>query len=232
MKTLSKVCQVVALVGAVAALVLFFTNFADVILTDGKDAIKGSILAFGGKAHGVDLNRSMHLFACALLTIISVLFAGLGFKSKGSRVAQLIFSGIAAVWMLVIACEKSVTLYINATNLPLSKGLSKSVSYSKLLGLPTVLWVSIALFVCLAFIIANILLDDYIIARQTKGITILGKVKRFLLDYKSEVKKIVWLGPKAIVKNTIVVIVMCLILGAFIWLIDLGIGELIRLILK
>ncbi|MBQ8267761.1 MAG: preprotein translocase subunit SecE [Clostridia bacterium] len=57
------------------------------------------------------------------------------------------------------------------------------------------------------------------------------RVIGFLKDYKSEIKKIVWPGIKDVAKNTAIVLIMCLIVGAFIWLLDLGIGKLIELIL-
>ncbi|MBE6809508.1 MAG: preprotein translocase subunit SecE [Ruminococcaceae bacterium] len=68
---------------------------------------------------------------------------------------------------------------------------------------------------------------------QSKGTkrTIAKRVIGFLKDYKSEIKKIVWPGLNDVVKNTLIVLVMCLIIGAFIWLLDLGLGKLIELIL-
>ena len=64
-----------------------------------------------------------------------------------------------------------------------------------------------------------------------KKLSFFGKVKKFFRDYKSEVKKIVWPNFKFVLKNTIVVLVICAILGVFIWLLDLGLLELIGLIL-
>ena len=69
---------------------------------------------------------------------------------------------------------------------------------------------------------------------QSKGAkrTIFKRIIAFFKDYKSEIKKIVWPGPRDVVKNTAIVLAMCLIVGAFIWLLDLGLGNLIKLILK
>ncbi|MBO5199993.1 MAG: preprotein translocase subunit SecE [Clostridia bacterium] len=60
--------------------------------------------------------------------------------------------------------------------------------------------------------------------------TILRRVIHFLRDYKSEVNKIVWPGLNDVVKNTIVVLVVTLIIGAFIWLLDFGLGQLMKLV--
>ncbi|MBR4099818.1 MAG: preprotein translocase subunit SecE [Clostridia bacterium] len=57
------------------------------------------------------------------------------------------------------------------------------------------------------------------------------KVVLFFRDNKSEVKKIVWPSLRDVVKNTITVIVMCLIIGALIWAIDFGLGQLLELII-
>lgn len=230
MKVISKACQVIALLGAVAAFVLFFTDFADIVTKAGSTSLTGATMAFAGKnaLAGAKMAHSTDILFCCILTIASVIFGGFGFKFKGSRVAQLIFSAVPAVYMLVVACS-APSLFVDTR--PLAD--ITSVTYSESIVFTTVLLVSIALFVSAVGIAANILLDDYIKVRESKGaLTILGKVKHFLLDYKSEVKKIVWLGPKAVVKNTIIVIIVCVLFGAFVWLLDLGLSALMDLIMK
>lgn len=53
-----------------------------------------------------------------------------------------------------------------------------------------------------------------IFVRAGKGIS------RFFREYKSEVKKIVWPDFRTVVKNTVVVLVMCVVIGIGIWLTD------------
>ena len=64
-----------------------------------------------------------------------------------------------------------------------------------------------------------------IFARMGKGIV------NFFKSIKSEFKKIIWPAPKKLVKDTIVVIVTVIIMGAFLslvnWLFHLGIDWLI-----
>ena len=48
----------------------------------------------------------------------------------------------------------------------------------------------------------------------------LKKVSHFFKDFRSEVKKIVWPTKKQVINNTIVVLVMMLIVGIFIWGVD------------
>lgn len=230
MKVISKACQVIALLGAVAALVLFFTDFAEIVTKAGSTSLTGATMAFAGKNElaAANMARSTDIWFCCILTIASVLFGGLGLKFKGSRVAELIFAAVPAVYMLVVACS-APGRFVDTR--PLAD--ITSVSYSNPFLFNTVLWVAIALFVCAIGIAANILLDDYIKVRGSKGsLTIFGKVKRFVLDYKSEIKKIVWFSPNAVLKNTIIVIIVCVLFGAFVWLLDLGLGSLMQLILK
>ncbi|MBE6781744.1 MAG: preprotein translocase subunit SecE [Ruminococcaceae bacterium] len=62
--------------------------------------------------------------------------------------------------------------------------------------------------------------------------TLLQRIIHTLRDYKSEVKKIVWPGLRDVVKNGIIVLIMCGIVGIFIWLVDFGLGSLMDLITK
>jgi preprotein translocase subunit SecE len=45
-------------------------------------------------------------------------------------------------------------------------------------------------------------------------------LKRFFVETKSELKKIVWPTPKQVVNNTIIVLITILVVGAFIWILD------------
>ena len=58
------------------------------------------------------------------------------------------------------------------------------------------------------------------------------KSVKFLRDLKGEFKKIIWPTFPAVVRNTGVTLVLCIILGLIICLIDLGLGALIDLLLS
>ena len=49
-------------------------------------------------------------------------------------------------------------------------------------------------------------------------------------NYKGEVKKVVWPGPRDVVKNTLIVFAVCLLVGGFVWLVDFGLSQLLQLI--
>ena len=47
-----------------------------------------------------------------------------------------------------------------------------------------------------------------------------GGICRYFRELRSELKKVVWSTPKQVLKNTLIVIVCVLIIGAFIWVFD------------
>ena len=49
-------------------------------------------------------------------------------------------------------------------------------------------------------------------------------IARFFKDLRGETKKIVWPGPKMIVKSTGVVLATILVLGAVVWIIDFAVS--------
>ncbi len=227
MKVINKICQIMAILFGFAALVLFFTNFATIVSASGTYDIAGSILAFGGKltAAGVKMAKSSDLLFCFLVTLLAVACGGFTFKSKGARYFAPAFALTAAIYMLVVTLS-APSLFIDTR--PLEVAAATDVTYCISVTLATV-----ALFVCFGFGTAHLLIDDYIIASASKDkLTILKKIARFLRDYKSETKKIVWPGFKDVVKNTIIVLIMCAFIGIFIWLVDFGLGSLLQALLK
>ena len=53
---------------------------------------------------------------------------------------------------------------------------------------------------------------------------------RFFHDVKGEFKKITWPALPDVVRNTIVTVAMCAVVGVVVCLVDLGLAELIKLI--
>ena len=67
---------------------------------------------------------------------------------------------------------------------------------------------------------------------EKSRVKVAGRFVHFARGLVSEVKKIVWPSGKQVVNNTVITIVMCLIIGVFIWLLDLGLVSLLNLLLK
>ena len=60
---------------------------------------------------------------------------------------------------------------------------------------------------------------------------ILARVKRFLSEAKSELKKVTWPTPKQTFASTSVVIIVVIIVSLFLGIVDFGISKIIRLTL-
>lgn len=227
MKTVNKICQILSIVLGVASLVLFFTSFATIVSGGNEVSAVGAQLAFGSKVkvagEAVGLAKSADILFCFILTAISLIMSIFSFKAKGLRYSTPVAGLISAVYMLVIALS-SPWKFVDARPL---------TDVTKIEYAPFVLITAIVLFLFAAAAIAYLLIDDYleVAASKSDKLTIPKRFIRFLRDYKSEIKKIVWPGFKDVLKNTGIVIVMCIIIGAFIWLLDFGLGKLLELIL-
>ncbi len=230
MKTVNRICQILSVIFAAVSLVLFFTSFATISTKIGDTTMVGAALGFGAKTEiaGVeyDMARSADILLCFWLAVTGLVLSIFSFKSKTVRYFAPAVGLGTGIYMLVIALS-------DATKFVDTRPLSIKVGVSGLEYTSNVLLVAIALLLFAVAAAAYLLIDDYIEVMQSKGTkrTIFKRVIAFLKDYKSEIKKIVWPGIKDVAKNTVIVLVMCLIVGAFIWLLDLGLGKLIELIL-
>ena len=227
MKTVNRICQILAAVLGVASLVLFFTRFATVISGGNEVGLVGAQLGFGGKVTiaGTEykMAKSSDILFCFILTAVSALLGIISFKSKKLRYVAPGVGIVDAVYMLVIALSNPYS-FVDKRPLPDVTGITYS---------PFVLTVAILLFAFTAAAAAYLLVDDYLEVKASGGskLTIPKRIIRFFRDYKSEIKKIVWPGWKDVAKNTVIVLIMCLLIGALIWLIDFGLGRLLELIL-
>ncbi len=52
-----------------------------------------------------------------------------------------------------------------------------------------------------------------------------NKILNYFKEVKSELKKVVWPSFKQVKNNTLIVIICVLIIGAFIWILDLGLTK-------
>lgn len=59
-----------------------------------------------------------------------------------------------------------------------------------------------------------------------------GKLSAYFRGVKAETKKVIWPGKKDLINYTGVVIFMCVLVGLVVYLLDLGIHQLLSLIIK
>ncbi|MBQ2704199.1 MAG: preprotein translocase subunit SecE [Clostridia bacterium] len=80
------------------------------------------------------------------------------------------------------------------------------------------------------FSIITIFVNDYAEVLESDGAKkpLVKRFVSFIREYKSEIKKIRWPDIKTVVKNTIIVLIVCAVVGAFIWVLDFGLGNLIK----
>jgi preprotein translocase subunit SecE len=227
MKVINKVCQILAIVFGLGALVLFFVPFANVTTGSETVSLVGAQLAFGTKATvgkvAYNMAKSADILFCLILTAFAAVMSLFSAKSKSLRYVAPGLGLISAIYMLVIALS-SPWKFVDKRPLP---------SVSNIVYSDFVIILAIALFVFAAFAIAYLLIDDYLEVLASKGEkkTICQRIGLFFRDNKSEVKKIVWPSLRDVIKNTIIVLIMCLIVGALIWAVDFGLGRLIEAIL-
>ena len=226
MKIANKICQILSIVLAVASLVLFFTTFIKFDVNGNEVSPVAAQLAFGSKVSvgddAVGMARSVKILFCFCLTVIGTLLGAFSFKSKKLRYAAPVFGLGAGIFMLVVALSDPYSFIDFRPFAPATPKYTISV------GL-----IPICLLAFAVLAIAYLLIDDYLEVAASKGakLTIPKRVVRFFRDYKSEAKKIVWPGIKDVVKNTIIVLIMCLLAGILIWLVDFGLGQLLNLVL-
>lgn len=60
---------------------------------------------------------------------------------------------------------------------------------------------------------------------KTKKPSIFSRIKKFVKDYKSEFKKLVWPTPKQLLKNSAVVLVSVIVVGACLALVNFGLDR-------
>jgi preprotein translocase subunit SecE len=225
MKLINKISQILSVIFGLGSVLLFFAPFATITAGGNTVTPVAAQLAFGSKltVGGTVYNMGMsaHILFVFCLIVIAFLTSIFAFKSKSLRYSASAFSLISAVYMWVIALKKD-SRFVDTQVLKNVTGVEHT-SFVLILAIVTLLFA--------VFAIAYLLIDDYIEAKANGGKTIWQKVVLFLRDNKSEVKKIVWPSLRDVLKNTLTVLVMCLVIGAIIWAIDFGLGQLLELIL-
>lgn len=224
MKVTNKISQIIAIVLAVSALVLFFFPFVSFNVGETAHKLTGAQLAFSDTIDSLKLHKSAHITFCAILTVLTVAFASATFaKSKKIKYVAPALALVDGVYMLVISLSKPGRFVDTRPFVGVS-----GTAYTSM-----VLTVAVLLLAAFAFGVAHLLIDDKLACAADKDkLTIPKRVVRFVRDYKSEVKKIVWPGMNEVVKNTIIVLIICCIVGLFIWAVDYGLGSLVEYIAK
>lgn len=234
MKVLNQICRILTLALGLAAIVLFFFPVATLPATSPVD-VTGAQLALGtsikdaaGNAHNLYVS-SYYMFSfvlTAFATILSAVSVVGGFKGKsgkGSIVTAFISSAIAGIIMLVIALS-SVAKFVDYRPLTLT---TSKVTYT-----PIVLIAALVILAMFVIGVISWLVNDYVevLASNGQKLTIKQKVVKFIREMVAEIKKIVWPSKNTVLRNSVIVLIICALLGAFVWVVDYLLGLLVNFI--
>ena len=220
--------KILAILVAAAVVVLFFFPFVTVTTVTGSTVQLTGFEMFsnptktvgtGDTQIQVEIFKSFWYFVAGVLSALTLLFAVLGIKFKGTLYAAVV-SGIASIINLGVLRFNRISKYADTRKLSAASARFE----------PWLLYAFIVAIVTVVFTIVALLIFDYYQAMQNKTLPLMKKVAIFIRDYKSELKKIVWPNRQTVTKNTIVVLTICAIVGSYIWLLDFGLSELIKII--
>jgi preprotein translocase subunit SecE len=66
--------------------------------------------------------------------------------------------------------------------------------------------------------------------QQQKKPNIFMKLVKFAKEVRSELKKVLWPTRNQVINNTIIVLLVCLLVGGVIWIFDAALGYVYRLV--
>ena len=235
MKTVSLASRILAAALSVSVLVLMFFGIVHITCNQGTFELSATQLAFGSNLSAdaagnalssvVDLNKSAWFFFDLVMALLAVICAVAAFfKGNKAAAASLAFGVVNGIMMI---------LFLSTGSHP-----GAYVDFRPLTGIKE-FWYNntfIVLF-CLSmafvlFTIVSIFVTDYVAVKESDGAkkVLWKRFKAWLTEYKGELKKITWPTFPTVVRNTIIVLILCAVVGAFIWVEDFGLGKLLKLI--
>lgn len=221
-KTFSYVFKVLTAVSAAATAVLFFFDFFAI---KGHYTLSGIQVIFGSNQNGVATYKSAWFLTLFIIAVVTLLFAIVNtLKGKAYKYLTFASSAFLAINALTVYCSGKTKYFDYRPLVVTSNDITREIAVTIMFiaALATFVLAVIALFVA-----------DYAEVKESNGakLPILTRIKNFFKDYKSEITKIVWPSKNTVVKNVISVLVICVIVGAFIWVLDYGLVALINLVI-
>ncbi len=226
MKVLRDCLRILAVLLAVFTVVAFFFPFAQVVTTGGAQAdLPGVKIALGGDmsdelGSGAVLFKSGYFFGSFFLAIVTAIGMALGYfsKKKGWNGLALV-TGIINAILLIVFIASRPSAYVDLGR------IAGTASYT--------MWFTLAVCAGIAAVVIcvlGILVKDALYVKEHGGLTIPKRIFKFLREYKSELGKVVWPTGKSVVNNTLVVLAVCAFALLLIWLVDMGLYELFKLV--
>jgi preprotein translocase subunit SecE len=236
-KNIRLVARVLTVLGAFAALLFFFFPFVNITLSQGQSvAITGAELCFGG-SHTFALETgeitaknaiSLYFTFTILVSLLAVILAGAAFKNNTSAIAAPAFSLLSLI-MFLSFLPGQIAQHVDFR--PFSR-VSEFEPHFESAAYATFFFASLFCMVAaVVFGVVTIFLNDAVAVEESGGERkhIFTRFARWLRDYKSEMQKIVWPGKQETIRNTLIVVAMCVVVGAIVWALDGGFGKLLDL---
>ena len=134
----------------------------------------------------------------------------------------LVCGAVSMIMMLVFSFNKP-QMYVD--HRPISVARLTDIQYTELAAVLTICAIAFVVFSLI-----TIFVNDYAEVLESDGAKkpLVKRFVSFIREYKSEIKKIRWPDFKTVLKNTIIVLIVCAVVGAFIWVLDFGLGNLIK----
>ncbi len=226
MKVASLASRILTALLAIAVIVLFFMGIVTAYGEQGTFTLAGYQMAFGTNVTSdagnvVDMEVSAWYLFTFVFMAISAICACASFKWKKATIGGIATGAVSMIMMLVFSFSE-ITKYIDWRNITLW-----DIHFAGLA--PVLTWCTIAFFV---MSIVTLFVNDYAEVLESNGAkkTLVKRFVSFIREYVSEIKKISWPSFKTVLKNTLIVLIVCAIVGAFIWVLDFGLGNLIELL--
>lgn len=232
MKAINQICRILTAVLGLCAVVLFFFPFVSLPINSSPVDVSGAQLAFGitiqdaaGKSY--NLANSLYFLFTFILSAFSAVMAVLAVvfkKGHGTRIASFVSALIAGITMLVMVCRK-VTAFADIRPVVVDSGAG--LSYSPVAYITMAVILASGIIGVLAWFVTDHL---EVLASKGQKLSIWKKVCKFVREMVAEIKKIVWPNGKTVLRNSGIVLALCAVLGAFIWLVDFLLGLLVNFI--
>lgn len=230
MKAVSLASRILAVALGVAVLALMFFGIVHIRANEGTFELSAAQLAFGfDPAEGVELAKSAWFFFDLVIAVLAVICSVAAlFKGNKAAAAATGFGVVNGIMMI---------LFLATGSHP-----GAYVDYRYLTGVKNAnFWYNdtfVVLF-CLSmafilFTVVSIFVTDYVAVKESDGAKKLlwRRFRSWLTEYKGELKKITWPTFPVVLRNTIIVLILCAVVGIFIWAEDFGLGQLLKLIFK
>ncbi len=230
MKVASIASRILTAVLAVAVFVLFFFGIVEVhTASQGAFTLTGIQMVFGtnvssstGAAANIEIS-AWYLFAF-IFVVIAAICSCVSFKWKKATIGGIVTGAIAMITLLVFNFNNPASF---ADVRPIS---ATGIHFTNVIA-PVLVWCSVAAFV---MSVVTLFVNDYaeVLASNGAKKTLIKRFVAFIREYKSEIKKITWPSFQTVIKNTLIVLIVCAVVGAFIWILDFGLVSLVKLIFK